>query len=184
MALHVDQGARPFTYDDLAGFPEDGYRREIIGGSLIATPAPSGRHQLVVIHLGAILLAARSSDAVVLVAPYDWKLPDGGSVEPDVIVFGSEDFDPDGPLRESALPLLVVEVLSPSNPEQDRAVKRALYERRGVPAYWVVDPLSPALLALRLVGGRYEVEAEVARDEVFTTDWPFPVEVVPAELLQ
>jgi Uma2 family endonuclease len=101
-----------------------------------------------------------------------------------VLVFRAEDFDLDGPLPDSAVPLLVVEVLSPSNPEQDRAVKRALYERLGVPAYWIVDPMVPSLLALRLVDGRYVVEGQVAGESVFATDWPFPVTVVPADLLQ
>jgi hypothetical protein len=39
-------------------------------------------------------------------------------------------------------------------------LKRDFYERLGVPAYWIVDPAGPSLLALRLVGGGYTVESE------------------------
>jgi Uma2 family endonuclease len=183
MAIPVRAPARPFTYEDLEGMPDDGYRREIIGGSLIVTPAPSIRHQLVVGHLFAILHSVRTAGAAVLAAPCDWKLPDGGSVQPDLLVVGREDLDLDGPLPASATPLLVVEVLSPSNPGQDRALKRALYEQLGVRAYWLVDPMVPSLVALRLKSSGYEVEAEVAGSEVFRTDWPFPVRVVPGELV-
>lgn len=37
-------------------------------------------------------------------------------------------------------PDLIVEVLSPSNPEQDTVVTRAAYARAGVPEYWMVRP--------------------------------------------
>ena len=38
-------------------------------------------------------------------------------------------------------------------------------------------------LGLRLVAGRYVVEAELAATSVFQSDWPFPVRIVPSELL-
>ena len=41
--------------------------------------------------------------------------------------------------REFGVPLLVAEVLSPSTARYDRLVKRRLYQRCGVPSYWVVD---------------------------------------------
>ncbi|MGH9077787.1 MAG: Uma2 family endonuclease, partial [Acidimicrobiales bacterium] len=140
MAVEMTHRAEPFTYDDLEDMPDDGYRREIIGGSLIVSPSPAGGHQRVTLNLGTLLRAAETTDAMAMVAPYDWKLPDGGCVVPDVMVIRREDFDRDGPLPASAVPLLVVEVLSPSNAAQDRALKRDLYERLGVPAYWIVEP--------------------------------------------
>lgn len=184
MTAFVSHAARPFTYEDLEGMPDDGYRREIIGGSLIVTPAPVGRHQLAASRLLGVLQAAAPDATLPLVAPYDWKLPDAGSVQPDLIVVRRDDLDLDGPLPASARPLLVVEVLSPSNPEQDRAVKRALYESLGVPSYWMVDPVEPSIVALGLREGRYEVEATVAGSDAFETDRPFPVRVVPADLLR
>ena len=180
MAVEMTHPARPFTYQDLEGMPDDGYRREIIGGSLVVTPAPSGGHQRVTLNLGALLRAAETGGTMAMVAPFDWKLPDGGSVQPDVMVIRREDFDPAGPLPASAVPLLVVEVLSPSNPAQDRMLKRDLYQRLAVPAYWIVDPSRPSLLALRRVEGRFEVEADTS--ETFRTDWPFPIQVIVAEL--
>jgi Uma2 family endonuclease len=182
MAVEYHQLARPFTYDDLEGMPDDGYRREIIGGSLIVTPAPIGRHQRVVTNLVSILRQAETPETMVMSAPYDWRLPDGGSVQPDLLVIQRQDFYPDGPLPPTTVPLLVVEVLSKSNPMQDLAVKRALYERFAVPAYWIVDPKAPSLLALRLSGNAYQVEAERGPDDVLHTDRPFSVAVAVADL--
>lgn len=176
--------AGPFCFDDLEAMPDDGYRREIIEGCLIVTPAPNYAHQRAQLRLGAILLAAETRDARVVTAPFDWKHPDGGSVEPDLVVMRLADVVPKGPLGPSATPLLVVEVLSPSRPLLDTALKRALYERLGVPAYWMVDPIEPSIVALRLAGDRYQVEAEIAGEEEFVTEWPFPVRFRPAELPQ
>lgn len=180
MAVEMIHPAVPFTYDDLEGMPDDGYRREIIGGSLIVTPSPAGGHQRVTGNLFAILRASETPDTMAMVAPYDWKLPDGGSVVPDVMVIRREHFDRNGPLPASADPLLVVEVLSPSNAGQDRALKRDLYERLGVAAYWIVDPSAPSLLALRLVEGSYVIADETSG--TFRTDWPFPLSVDLAKL--
>jgi Uma2 family endonuclease len=180
MAVEMARPARPFTYEDLEAMPDDGYRREIIGGSLIVTPSPSGGHQRVTGKLYALLQASETAETMAMVAPYDWKLLDGGSVQPDVMVIRREDFDPAGPLPSSAVPLVVVEVLSPSNRSHDLMLKRDLYERLGVPAYWIVDPSGPSMLALRLVAGQYAVEYEGS--SLFRTDRPFLLEVPLADL--
>jgi Uma2 family endonuclease len=134
-----------------------------------------------------LLYEGASPDLTVLVALCDWLLPDGGSVQPDLIVLPRVDVDLDGPLPATATPLLVVEVLSPSGVEHDRSLKRAIYQRLGVPAYWIVGPGSkagpPTLTALLLKDGAYIVEAEVAGPEQFCADWPYPVQVVPSHLL-
>jgi Uma2 family endonuclease len=41
--------------------------------------------------------------------------------------------------------LLAVEVLSPSTIRTDRGEKRDLYQRKGVPEYWIVDVDSRAI---------------------------------------
>ena len=174
----------PFRYEDLEDAPDDGYRREIIDGNLIVTPAPNFGHQRASTKLSAILLAFERADAVSVCAPFDWRHPNGGVVEPDLLVIRRADIDPNGPLGESATPLLLVEILSPSHRQYDLAVKRDLYERLGVPAYWIIDPRTPSVLALRLTDGAYTVEAEVSGDQQFATEWPFPVQFRPADLMR
>ena len=182
MTLQTTRLFGPFRYEDLEDAPDDGYRREIIDGSLIVTPAPNFGHQRASVLLGALLLAAEVPGTVVLAAPFDWRHPDGGVVEPDLLVIRRVDADVDGPLAPTATPMLLIEILSPSRPQYDLAVKRALYERLGVPAYWIVDPRRHSVLALRLTDGTYETEAEVTGDEEFVTDYPFPVRFCPDEL--
>jgi Uma2 family endonuclease len=178
------QRDRRFTYEALEEMPDDGYRREIVGGALIVTPTPSGGHQRAAGRLYGILLASETPDTMVMPAPYDWVTEDGGSVQPDVLVIRRADFDPKGPLRWPALPLLVVEVISPWKPRLDTGTKRELYESLGVAHYWMVDPEEPSLLALALTDGRYDPEAHIQASVAWETDHPFPVRVVPAELIR
>lgn len=182
MTVVTTRQTGPFRFEDLEDEPDDGCRREIIDGVLIMTPAPNYRHQRASIRLASILLAAETPQTRVLHAPFAWRQLDGGSVEPDLLVIRATDVDPGGPLHPPATPLLVVEILSPSRPKYDLAVKRALYERLGVAAYWIVDPAAQSVLALRLTGSGYSVEAEVRGEEEFATDWPFPVRFRPSDL--
>jgi Uma2 family endonuclease len=183
MTAYLTRPAGPFQYEDLEAMPDDGYRREIIGGTLIVTPAPIPRHQLVAGNLFSTLRLAGTPGTLTLFAPLDWRQSDGGMVEPDLLVIRHCDLDLDIPLPASVTPLLLVEILSPSNRLYDLTLKRALYERLGVPAYWIVDPVVPSLLALRLTDGHYTTEAAVEGTDSFTTDWPFPVSLTPADLL-
>ena len=62
------------------------------------------------------------------------------------------------PIRPKAIvgaPDLVVEVLSTYSLGRDQVTKRHLYERSGVPEYWIVDPHEQTVHALRLSSGRY-----------------------------
>lgn len=83
-------------------------------------------------------------------------------------------------------PLLAVEVQSPSSALYDVTSKKAAYERMGVPSYWVIDPKVPSLTVFELdkPGFHYELVAEVAGEKAFEATLPFPVRVVPAELLR
>lgn len=84
-----------YTYDDLAGFPDDGHRREIIGGELIVNPAPAPRHQDAVLELGAGLLAwTKQHGGKVYVAPLDVYFAHDDVVEPDVVFLRPEHLTP------------------------------------------------------------------------------------------
>jgi Uma2 family endonuclease len=178
MALSLARDpAEPFTFADLDAMPEDGRRRELIGGSLVVSPAPLGAHQWCAGRLFRVLDEACPRDMLVIPAPYDWRVEvTGESFQPDLTVIRRGDFDPDGPLR--ATPLLVVEIISPGREAQDRTFKRSRYEHLGVPAYWIVDPAKPSLCELRLSSQRrYTEQAVVLAGQAFSTGYPFGLQV-------
>lgn len=176
--------ARAFTYHDLADLPADGYKREIIGGALIVTPAPNWRHQRVSANLTHLLLQAETPKTMVLASPLDWFHDDGGVVQPDLVVLRRSQIEGQRRLEQPTTPLLVVEILSPSNRAYDLTLKRDLYQRLGVPAYWIVDPVGPSVVVLRLDDGRYRTEAEVGAGEELVTDRPFPIRLRPDALVR
>jgi Uma2 family endonuclease len=169
---------RPLTVDDLELMPDDGHRYELIDGTLIVSPSPSLRHQIVHANLMAILLRACPSEARVLSAPLDVVLADDTSVQPDLLVVRR---DLPGP-KVTEVPTLAVEILSPSSRLIDMNLKKARYERAGVPSYWVVDPDERRLVAWELRDAAYVEVAAVSGDEVWQTERPFAVAVNPGRL--
>lgn len=59
----------------------------------------------------------------------------------------------------------VCEVLSPSTAALDRGDKRKVYQREGVPWFWIVDPKDRTLEVLALDGPSYRVVDVFSGDE-------------------
>lgn len=171
---------RELTVDDLDEMPDDGRRRELVDGVLVVTPAPGVPHQVVVANLVRLLLDTHVDGTVVLPAPVDW-VPEGTTVlQPDVVVVERAEA---GEARLTRVPLLVVEVLSPSTRSYDLGMKRLAYARRRVPVYWVVDPTPPVTLTVfHLEGDAFVEVAAVSGTEPYQAGTPFHVTVVPARL--
>ena len=143
-------------YDDLAAFPEDNLRRELIDGELIVTAAPALRHQRVVRRLVVALdRYAEANGGEVFPSPTDVFLSETNVVEPDVIFVRAENARKLEERFVRSAPDLVVEVSSPSTRRLELIRKRDLYERFGVPEYWYVDLDADRLEVHRLEAGRY-----------------------------
>ena len=160
------------TYADLQRFPDDNFRRELIDGELIVTPAPATRHQDSVLRLGAALLAhCDLHGGRVFVAPTDVFLSDVNVVEPDVLYVRPEHVGKvERPFVRSA-PDVVVEVSSPSTRRLEIVRKRELYARFGVPEYWYVD-LDADRVEVHALGersGAYAVPRLLIRGETLSS---------------
>jgi len=80
--------------------------------------------------------------------------------------------------------LLAVEVLSPGTRSVDLLLKRGVYQECGVASYWLVDPDQPSVTVLELDGaGRYLQVGFASGEQVLRVERPFPVELVPARLI-
>ncbi len=66
------------------------------------------------------------------------KLPDEKRVEPDIVII-PPGIEPEASVYEG-VPLLIIEVISPSNRDHDLIEKKGWYEENRVPEYWFIDP--------------------------------------------
>jgi Uma2 family endonuclease len=104
---------------------------------------------------------------MVFFAPLDVILTDNDVVEPDIVYLTAEQLERVTERAVEEPPTLVVEILSPSTTKRDRTRKQRLYERQGVPHYWLADPKRCTLDVYERRGGGYELVASLAGDAEF-----------------
>ncbi|MFW6193025.1 MAG: Uma2 family endonuclease [Gemmatimonadota bacterium] len=131
------------TWQDVQQMPDDGVRREAIGGDLYASPVPPVRHQEICVDLMVALdrIVTTGGHGTLLPGPIGVEFPaTREGVQPDIVFVHQARVGIIGEDWIRGAPDLVVEIVSPSTEERDRGVKLRLYWRQGVPEYWIVDP--------------------------------------------
>lgn len=128
--------------------PDDGNRYEIIDGVLYVSTAPSLFHQWISSQTQRLLYSQLDARGLGITfdAPFGLFMPGCDPVQPDVMVLRPEDRALILEQRAETIPLLLAEILSPSNPQHDLVLKRQAYARAGVPEYWVIRPQERDLL--------------------------------------
>lgn len=175
-----------WTAERVRELPDDGNRYECVDGMLVVTPSPRTPHQRVVTALLANLYhycrAQRVGEA--FTSPSDVTLDPRTLVQPDLFVVPF--LDTGRRFRnwdEIPLPLLVIEVLSPSTARVDRGLKRRRFQRAGVPEYWIVDVDAAVIERWRPEDERPEVVPGVIAWQPAGTAVPFTFDL-PALLAE
>jgi len=157
----------------------EGFRVEIIGGTIVMSPTPAGKHGRMVRLLDK------------MITPY---LPDGYDVEVNLGVEkapGEDDYTipdlfvaPEDVLDtwDSEVPadevIMVAEVVSTSNPANDRVAKVEHYAVARIPLYLLVDPgLKQLTVYSDPAEGHYRAVHSVPWGEKLTLPEPLPVVV-------
>jgi Uma2 family endonuclease len=124
-----------FTRADYEKLPE-GFPAQLVEGEFVKEPSPVYQHQRVAQGIWIALLDVVGRDRGVI-SPVDIVLDEFNVFQPDVCVFAA-------PLaahqRRLPIPILVVDVLSPSTAGRDRNRKTRHYLAAGVREVWLVDP--------------------------------------------
>lgn len=119
-------------------------------------PMPTRSHQRLVLFLYRLFYAVLEAPGIasVLTAPLRVRLWEGKIREPDLVVMLAEH---QGREHEQFFEGadLVVEVVSPDDPDRDRIRKRVEYAQAGISEYWMVEPQSEEVLVLQLRGVQY-----------------------------
>ncbi len=168
--MAVTKPAGGWTYDDLFNLPDDGKHYEIIDGELYELPPRESDHGRVVMDLiGLLLPIADQLGGQLFTGPLGLFLAGADPVQPDLLLLTADQLRLGSRRGIEGPPALVIEVLSPSNPEHDRITKRALYARGGVPEYWLVSPEAATIEVLVLEAGAYRTHVRAGGDEPVTS---------------
>lgn len=166
---------RRYTSADLDTLPDiPGVRYEIIDGELYVSKQPTWPHDFAASQLQ--------------IALGSWGNPRGAgysSTTPGLVFADDDDVIPDliwisrrrmaGALDRSqhlsVAPELVVEVLSPGsrNVQRDREAKLALYSRRGVLEYWIIDWQRRTVDVYRHDGQALQLVGTLSGDDALTS---------------
>ena len=145
------------TYRDYAKTPED-ERWELIDGYLFKVDTPNTAHQMMLSDLGFHLWTfVKAGDlGRALARPTDVVLSDCDTVQPDLVFVSKARAHIITHANIQGAPDLVVEILSPSTARRDWRDKFDLYERHGVPEYWMADPAARVIWVFVLREGAFE----------------------------
>lgn len=131
------------------------YLIEFTDGEIEVLAMPTRSHQLIVRWLFlALFTFLQPRGGLVLFAPLRLQIRPGKQREPDILLVR----DPSDPRNQEAFWLgadVVVEVVSPDDPERDTKLKRGDYADAGIPEYWIVNSLNETITVLTLTGDRY-----------------------------
>jgi Uma2 family endonuclease len=161
-----------YTFGDLLEqAPDDENVYDILGGELVVWSSPVEPHAAVVAEIFDFLMdAQRAGFGRVRTAPravaFDYAergLQSEDVTHPDLLFVREERRGIMGYNCVEAAPDLVVEVLSPTTAVDDRPGGRkfAVYERYGVPYYWIVDLDARTIAQYTWRDGRYGAPVEL-----------------------
>lgn len=136
---------------------------EFDNGRIEVLPMPSIEHQCIANFLLEILMVfVRKHELGRVFGPVTRiRIPGSKHREPDVTFIAKTNQH-----RHAAQYFktadLVMEVVSPDDPDRDYITKRLDYARAGIAEYWIVDPRSQRIMVLTLVKGtrKYHVAGE------------------------
>ena len=153
-------GTKRLTFEEWQALPETKQRCEVVDGVLVMPPGPLGEHiwESRVIFTGLDSFLTTSGLGMVFSAPYDVVIQRNPPRvrQPDLFVVNSEltgiakPADLAGRRFLDSAPLLVVEVLSPSNTPRDVEERLADYRSIGVPECWLASFAERNIQVLRL----------------------------------
>ncbi len=183
VAMVVGAHIGPWSEEDLVGLPDDVQRYELLEGTLLVSPPPSGAHQLVSLRLAGVLDDA-TTPGLAVVEAMGVRLPDNTVFIPDVVVATRDVVVANGSgILDSAAVTLVVEIVSPGSRTTDRLTKPAVYARAGIASFWRIElEDGPAITAYSLDQGRYAEAGSARPGQRLAVDKPFPLSVDPADL--
>lgn len=180
---HLHTFEEYLTYDDGT---ENRY--ELVDGELLLMPPATDQHEAIITFLLIQLYLEIQRLGL------NWQVrPSGTGVRtetrtsrlPDLTVMTSEQrrsMQGKSAILQSP-PLLAVEVVSPKSVKQDYKQKKAEYQAKEIPEYWIIDPLTNKVSVLLLVDNSYQTTEFTATERIISLAFP-ELELTAQQVLQ
>jgi Uma2 family endonuclease len=167
------------TYDD--GMET---RYELVDGVLVAMGTESTINTQIAVFLIKCFLRLGLDDALIGIKQ-KITVPSvfASAREPDLMIHSEASATAIDGAAEACLkshhpnPLLVIEVVSPGNEESDNykrdyEEKPQDYAARGIPEFWIVDPIRQVILVLTLSGNQYQQSSFTGDQAIVSPTFP------------
>ena len=142
---------------------------EFTDGRVEELPMTTSTHQAILAFLHVLFRAyLRPRGGVVMFSVLRMRIREGKFREPDLLLL-RDSSDPRYQDRYWLGADLVVEVVSPDDPQRDLVEKRADYAEGGIPEYWIVDPRDETITVLALRGDAYVEHGVFSRGDTATS---------------
>jgi Uma2 family endonuclease len=142
---------------------------EFTDGYIEKLPMPTDKHHTILSLLFLALTTFLTPlGGEVFFAGIRMRIRAGKFREPDVLALKSAK-DPRRGNRYWSGADLVMEVVSPDDPERDLVEKRHDYAEAKIPEYWIVNPLNETITVLRLEGAAYSEHGVFGRGQRATS---------------
>ncbi|MHB1757425.1 MAG: Uma2 family endonuclease [Leptospirillum sp.] len=152
---------KEWTYEDYLALPDvpGPLLYEVIDGELYRIHNPDTKHQSVVgeffVVIASYLKQNRLGEIFVIPCDVIFSRAPLQYVVPDLVFVSNARAAIVTEQNIQGIPDLVVEIISLWTDRHDRQTKFSLYERFGVPEYWIVDPKLNMVQVFRLLDGHY-----------------------------
>jgi len=170
----------PWTEEDYLALGQTNDRVELFDGSLVVSPAPTIRHQVLSVALRNALHPAAVEAGLDIYLAVNLRLRPGRIPIPDLVI--TRPIEQDTLVVDARDVALVCEITSPSNAGHDRILKMHHYAVAGIPRYLLVEPKPLTLQLHRLDGDKYVEEARAVPGERLLFTAPIVTELDPASL--
>ncbi len=143
---------RIYTVEDIYALPE-GQRAELIDGQIYMMAPPNTNHQRLSYAIARKIsnyIDKKNGECEVFLAPFAVFLnkDDRNYVEPDIsVICDKNKLDERGC---NGAPDWIIEITSPSNPQNDYGIKLFKYRTAGVREYWIVNPQKNSVMVYDL----------------------------------
>jgi len=177
--MGMPETARSWTREMVLALPDDGNRYELFDGLLLVTPAPRPRHEEAVMTLLERLFDYLGGSTIgrAYTSPSALTLNEAQYAQPDIYVLPGPRRPAPDRWEDLELPILVVEVLSPSTAWNDRQVKRRKFQRLGIQEYWIVDLDARLVERWKPADSRPEILTEVLEWRPAHEDKPLTIDL-------